>query len=232
MDLRLMFTKGYWAKIASKVKIHRKLPRVKDETIDPRKIERWLFFANTSFYGNLALAAGKLAIGIYTASLFLCISALYNVGIALCKLVAVRGYRAETGLKSYQKVGIILTVSGIVFIVYCLRLFFHGSNVIYPMEVALAIAAITFSEIGAAIYGIVIARHYKAHAISAMKLTSLSSALISMALTQTAILSFTEKIDVSYYNGLSGVICGGVAALIGVYMIVRSAIRNKQGAVS
>uniref|UniRef100_UPI00403F76F6 cation transporter n=1 Tax=Paenibacillus sp. FSL E2-0201 TaxID=2954726 RepID=UPI00403F76F6 len=81
-----------------------------------------------------------MIVGLYTASIFLCIYALYNVGLALAKATAVKrhlkgkrppdethpyGYGRE-GYKSYFRVGVILTTSSIVFIIYCVRLFLYG----------------------------------------------------------------------------------------------------------
>ncbi|WP_076118206.1 cation transporter [Paenibacillus odorifer] len=159
---------------------------------------------------NIVMAVGKMIVGLYTASIFLCIYALYNVGLALAKATAVKrhlkgkrppdetypyGYGREE-YKSYFRVGVILTTSSIVFIIYCVRFCtaVHGS--------------------------IVTMRKGKAPAVSAIKLSNLAASLISLVLTQTAILSFTHQGDMSYYNGLAGLIFGGLAALIGVGMML------------
>jgi hypothetical protein len=65
-------------------------------------------------------------------------------------------------------------------------------------------------------------------AISAIKLTDLTSALVSLVLTQTAILSFTTQGDMSYFNGISGMLFGGIATLIGIYMMIRAALIKRQ----
>jgi divalent metal cation (Fe/Co/Zn/Cd) transporter len=205
------------------------------EDMDQRKIERSINYAKVSFYMNLVMAVGKMIVGLYTASIFLCIYALYNVGLALAKGMAVKGYLAgkrppdETHVfgygreeyKSYFRVGVILTTSSIVFIIYCLRLFLYGSSASYSMHVALAIAFMTFIEMGMAVRGSVVTiRKGISPAVSAIKLSNLAASLISLVLTQTAILSFTHQGDMSYYNGLAGLIFGGLSALIGVGMIL------------
>jgi alcohol dehydrogenase class IV/divalent metal cation (Fe/Co/Zn/Cd) transporter len=183
------------------------------------QIERWLFFAKASACLNIALAAGKLALGAYSMSLFLCVSALYNVGVACARRIALKGYRSnQAEYRTYRKIGVVMAVSGAVFIVYCLRLFLHGSNVRYSLIESLIIATITFAEIGSSVYGIAVTGNGYSPVLVALKLTSLASALISLALTQTAILSFTADGDMSFYNGLSGMVFGGGAALIGVCM--------------
>lgn len=203
--------------------------------MDIRKIERSINYAKVSYYMNIVMAVGKMIVGLYTASIFLCIYALYNVGLALAKATAVKGHRegkrppddthahgyGREEYKSYYRVGIILTTSSIVYIIYCLRLFLYGSSASYSMHVALAIAFMTFVEIGMAVHGsIVTMRKGKAPAVSAIKLANLAASLISLVLTQTAILSFTHQGDMSYYNGLAGLIFGGLAAVIGLGMIL------------
>lgn len=70
----------------------------------------------------------------------------------------------------------------------------------------------TFVEISMAVHGsIVTMRKGKAPAVSAIKLSNLAASLISLVLTQTAILSFTHQGDMSYNNGLAGLIFGGLA---------------------
>jgi hypothetical protein len=168
---------------------------------------------------NVALAVGKLAIGIYSMSLFLCVSALYNVGLAYARRVALKGYgKKQAEYQIYRKVGVVLTISGVIFVIYCLRLFLHVSEARFSMYESLAIAAITFSEIGAAVYGVVVTGKGYSPILASIKLTSLASSLVSLVLTQSAILSFTAEGNMAFYNGLSGMIFGGSAALIGVFM--------------
>ncbi|OMD55328.1 hypothetical protein BSK51_04570 [Paenibacillus odorifer] len=79
-----------------------------------------------------------------------------------------------------------------------------NENQTYSMHVALAITCMTFVEIVMAVHGaIVMMRKGKAPAVSAIKLSNLAASLISLVLTQTAILSFTHQGDMSYYNGLA-----------------------------
>lgn len=206
------------------------------KNMDTRKIERSIKYAKVSYYMNIVMAVGKMIVGLYTASIFLCIYALYNVGLALAKATAVKGHHAgkqppdeshaygygREEYKSYFKVGIILTTSSILFIIYCLRLFLYGSSASYSMNIALAIACMTFVEIGMAVHGsIVTMKNGNVPAVSAIKLSNLAASLISLVLTQTAILSFTHQGDMSYYNGLAGLIFGGLAVMIGMGMMLQ-----------
>ncbi|MEK5252965.1 cation transporter [Paenibacillus sp. FSL F4-0125] len=105
--------------------------------MDQRKIERSIKYAKISFYMNIVMAVGKMIVGLYTASIFLCMYAFYNEGLALAKATAVKGHLkgkrppdethpygyGREEYKSYFRVGVILTTSSIVFIIYCVRLF-------------------------------------------------------------------------------------------------------------
>lgn len=90
------------------------------------------------------------------------------------------------------------------------------------MYIALAIATFTFTEIGLNIRGVIVERKNHAPLIHAIKMINLSSSLICLVLTQTAILSFASDLPThAKENGLMGIIMGGVATLIGIYMILQ-----------
>lgn len=57
-------------------------------------------------------------------------------------------------------------------------------------------------------------------------MTNLASALISLVLTQTALLSLSEG-NHSFYNGLCGIIFGSLAACVGLSMIIRMRLIEK-----
>lgn len=194
-----------------------------------------IFFAKLSVPFNAMMAVGKISVGIFFYSFFLCFNAFYNIGIAAAKFFALRAFEntgetpgsqtLDPGMKhdaAYRTIGGIVLVSSLVFVIYSIRLFIGaGSTVRYPQNVAIAIAAVTFTEIIVSMRGVVTTRRNKEPLMQAIKLTNLSSAVISLVLTQTALLSFTYEGDASIYNGLSGILFGGIAALIGVYMIIK-----------
>lgn len=175
-----------------------------------------------------------MVVGIFTFSIFLFVNAFYNVGMAYAKYIAMNGYKTgkqppddthpfgygREEYRVYFRVGLIIIVSSIVFMIYSMRLFITGSNAYYPMVIAIAIAAVTFTEIGMAIQGAVSMKKRREVCIEATKMANLASSLISLVLTQTAILSFTMEGNNSVYNGISGMVFGGCAALIGVYMLL------------
>jgi amino acid transporter len=124
--------------------------------------------------------------------------------------------------KDYDKfylVGAIVVASSVCFIINSIRTIYLKRSPKYNMVLALAIAAVTFLEICIAIGGIISARKRNDLKIESLKLVSLANSLISLTLVQTAILSFTTKGNMSLYNGISGIVFGSCATLIGFYMI-------------
>lgn len=199
-----------------------------------RKKERWIYFANISAYSNCILALGKLILGIYTFSIFMCLNALYNAGIVVIKYIVIKGHNEAKRLPNvtnpngygrieyryYIQVGKIIILTSAIYVIYSIRLFIKGSNDVYPQIAAIAIASVAFTEIGTSIYGILVTRAEKEPVINALKLSNLASAMISIVLTQTAILSSKNDRDNSVVNGIAGMLFGGCAICIGVYMVI------------
>ncbi len=187
--------------------------------------ERVYLFARISLVMNMALTIGKILIGVFTASLFMYVNAFYSVGIGVTKLLFVRNYRAEKSLEEqrrcYSTIGSVILISSVVYIVYSLRLVFGTSSMRYSQIVAISIAAVTFTEIGMNIRGAVVAHRNNTPLVQAVKLANLASSLICLALTQTALLSFTTEQDLSTANGVMGILMGICSACIGVFMILR-----------
>jgi divalent metal cation (Fe/Co/Zn/Cd) transporter len=183
---------------------------------------RTIRYAKLSMLLNAVLAIGKIGVGVYSLSIFVCVNGFYNVGIALAKHTAVKGHSESEQRGHYARVGWIILVTSAVYMVYCANMAIRGrANVTYDMITSLAISTFSFAEIGAAIYGVAAARKMKSLAISAAKRVSLVTALISLVLTQSALLGLTETENVVQYCGWTGLIVGGVSAIIGLSMIVR-----------
>lgn len=199
------------------------------------KNNRIIYFAKLSIPLNLLIAVGKILLGIFSLSFFLCINAFYNIGIAVAKYYAAKAHEesnldhsspdeiSKKQYAAYHFVGNIVLASSMVYIIYCSKLLFVTGNITrYPRYIAFIIAAVTFTEIAISLGGAVMARRNNEPVIEAIKLTNFSSSLISLSLTQTAIMSFSYKGDPTFYNGLSGIIFGALAALIGLYMRLRT----------
>lgn len=177
-----------------------------------------------SAYWSYALAVGKLIFAIMTSSLFLGINAFYTGIIAYGKGQSVLGL-GENYEKCqkwhYRRIGFIILIASVIYLIYSLGLFFSNQNSKYDKTMAMAIAVITFFEIGLNLTGIIKANKNNDLMLQAAKLLNLSSALIGLVLTQTAILSFSSSQNHSMANMISSALFSSVAILIGISMMYK-----------
>lgn len=184
---------------------------------------------------NAVIALGKIGMGIYSLSIFLCISGLYTIGIVLAKAVATRGYadsrkKPDEGhsagyrkeeYRCYSLVGHIIFFTSLVYMLYCTRMLLGAQSAMrYTSLMVVVIGSITGAEFGMSLQGIIAARRNREPVIEAIMLTSFVSALISLELTQTAILSYSGPGSSIYFN-LTGMFLGDLSAATGIYMIIR-----------
>ena len=140
------------------------------------------------------------------------------MGIAL----KMKGKNKKEQLKCFRLVGIVIFLTSFCYALYSIRLFMGQKTLEFPMIIALLIAAYTFLEFGINIRDAIRLRMLHDLESAALKFISLTSTMICFVLTQTAILSFADERDTSAANGLAGILFGGIAGLIGLFMIVKS----------
>lgn len=177
-----------------------------------------------SIFTNLGLAAVKALLGVFSLSIFLCINALYNLGIALAKYFILDGITRESegGVerKDSVRVGVILLFSSVIYILYSTYTLTSPPAQQYHMFIAIGIAAFTFAEVVLNLKGVFSKKKEKTHFMQLTKLTNLASSFIGLALTQRAILSFTSPGEnLARANGSVGIIFGSLAVLLGIYII-------------
>ena len=192
-----------------------------------KPLSRSLHLTGAACFGNTLLGVGKLALGILSLSFFTCASALYTFGMVAARLCALAGIAREDNphgqYRCYRRSGLVLAASSLMYILYSVRLFQHPATAAYHEYVALAIAAFTFTEITVNIRGLIVYRRDHTPLVHAIKMIKLASSLISLVLTQTAILSFTAPgtKGASLYTALIGIVMGTIATVLGILMIRR-----------
>jgi len=191
-------------------------------------------FTRLSILINAIFAIGKIAIGIYSLSFFLCINGFYNAGISVSKSLSIRGYKKKTYNTGDRKrdikeehrrlyqMGIVVIVASAVYLIYCIHMMLAGkNNEHYNQIVAITIALVTFTEIGVAIRNFIAARKSREPLMEGMKLISLATSLISLVLTQTTLMSLSNSDNIPFACGLTGIIFGSLSAIIGMYLMFR-----------
>lgn len=176
--------------------------------------------------GSFLLGCGKLALGLLSASLFTCANAFYTFGMVAAKFCALKGIAVPAPKQHtyYRATAGILIAASLCYAFYALRLLLHPEQPHYDMNLALLVATFTFTEIGLNIRGILMERRSGQLMFHAIKMVNMASSLICLALTQTALLSFTATDaaqDFSLANGIMGMLMGSAAALMGIFMFWR-----------
>jgi hypothetical protein len=159
-------------------------------------------------------------------------NALYSTGMGVARFIAIRMHTRsrKEQLASYRHVGIIISAASVCYVIYAARLFGGGKTETYSVNIALIIALYTFVEFGINIREGIRLHKSKALEAKAMRAISLSSTLLCFVLTQTAIMSFAAAGDNSFTNGLAGVSFGGMAALVGLYIIINGFLQARTSA--
>lgn len=174
---------------------------------------------------SVLLGLGKIISGILSLSVFACMNGCYTLGMATARYCALAGVvRADKKRDQYyyyRLSGGIMVAASLLYVAYSLWTIWHPKEVHYGKIIAISIATITFTEIGMNLRGMLKYRKAKSPLLHAIKTISLGTSLISLVLTQSAILAFADDVQNPSVNGLLGAIMGGVAVLLGWYMIWR-----------
>ena len=179
-----------------------------------------------TFLNSLAMGILKIIIAIITKSIGLFISSFYNFLISITKRNAFNK-KEESIFEKYIRIGILIIITSVLFIIYSISVIKLHTNSSYHMYIAIFIAAVTFTDITLATIGIIKAKRKKDLKTEMLKCINLSTALISLVLTQKAILSFTNKgQDMSNWNGICGIFAGSLVCIIGMYMVVNGTIKR------
>lgn len=190
---------------------------VRDEFQRRRRFFHFVSVGKDSF-----MVLVKLGMSFASASFFMFANALFTCGIGLARYVALKMQGKETAgqLRLYRRVSVILSISGLCYVGYSVRLFFGGSAGQYSEVMALAIAAYTFVEFGIQIHDLIKLRKQHDLEAKALRLVSLCGILVSFVLTQTAIMSFSEPGEHNFSDGLAGVVFGGLVVIVGVISLL------------
>ena len=179
-----------------------------------RELTKW------SYLSGYLIGAGKIVMAVFSHSWLIFIHAIYSIVKANAQHYArKKGVGDSTTMFSS---GLLVIVASAVYLGYSVYIFLFGSSASYHMYIGIGIAAVTTYEIVVAICGILKAKKRKDVYTEMLRYINLASALISVSLTQTAILSFTNEGDMSRAYAIGDAIFGFLALLVGVGMLLRA----------
>lgn len=183
-------------------------------------------FKNKSYLTGYFIGAGKIAMAVISSSWLLFIHAVYNIIKAGAAHWANKEHHGYYSTMFYS--GLLVIAASAVYLIYSIYIYFFGSDAFYHMYVAIGIAAVTAYELIIALSGLRKARKANDIQKETVKYINLASALISVSLTQTAILSFTNAgMDMSKTYAVGDAVFGMLSLLVGVLMLIRANRLNK-----
>lgn len=186
---------------------------------------RMLHLTGLSGLGNILMGLFKIASGALALSIFTGVNGFYTLGMVLARYCALAGVVKTKDISGqyryYRWSGIVLISASCLYIAYSIRSYFHPTYTAYHPYIAMGIATVTFVEIGLNLRGVLVFRKDRSPLLHALKTINLATSLISLVLTQAAILSFADEIQNPASNGILGALMGACAALLGVYMLLR-----------
>lgn len=184
--------------------------------------EKNLFSTILSVGINLLFAIGKFILAIYNGVFFF-VSGMVNVFVMGAKLQCYLGikYPEKRSFKYRNNIiGLFLLLAGFEYAVYMTRLAFNKVEPLnYDMFLAIAIAFISFVEMGFAIYGC-FKSFGKGHYFRNIKLISFCSALTAIALTEVALMTFASETDMTVFNGYFGMGIGTIIEIIAIFIFI------------
>ncbi len=179
---------------------------------------------------NFATAAFKVIAAFYISSYFLIVSSIYSVGIGFTKQIFFRGVmRTKLNPRKERKYVLLmylaLFLSALVYMFYMVRLFYiETSEFNYGMVISLLIAIASIYELVIAIIGLIKSHHLRDNLLKALKIVTLTSALIAIVVTQNAFLTFINDestvLNNQMSNAIFGLMMGVVAAAIALVQFV------------
>lgn len=184
--------------------------------------DKTIFGAKFSIIFNAILALGKIIVGIFS-SIFFVVSGVVNVFIMISKqecYVGVKYPEKKTFEYRNKMIGLFLLFAGIQYAIYMARMIFTDVKLMeYGMILGIAIACVSFIELGVAIKGC-FNSFGRGHYYRNIKLINLCSALTAIVLTEVALTSFAAETDTRLINGLFGLVVGLVIVLIAIFIFV------------
>lgn len=165
-----------------------------------------------SYYCNYIVFIIKIILFLITKSYIFIISSIYNLCIGIIK------HNILSNKNDNVFIGILVIIASLSFMSYSIYIIIFKIISNYNLYIGITIATITFYDIGYALYGIIKYKNNKN-----LMLVNLATSLISLQLTQTALLSFTMNgIDNSLYNGIIGIIVSFISLIIGIYILIKN----------
>ncbi|HMM00671.1 MAG TPA: hypothetical protein PKC96_04945 [Bacilli bacterium] len=187
--------------------------------------QRAHFSSTASMIGNFIFAFVKIIVSIFLGSIFIAMSGFATLAIGTAKI---QYFRYLYKGKSPKLIPITLLIFCFIYISYMIVqiIFIHQSVDIGTIP-AIAVAAVSFFEIGLAISGLIRATKKTNRSLFALKVINLCSALTAIVLTQSVLLALnTGSFSHYIYDAGFGIGIGAVCALMAIMLLIKDQNNN------
>lgn len=193
-----------------------------------------------SLYGtlfiNIVYALIQLISGFYFHSIWFYSLAVYYVLLAVMRFFILRdmkqssfGKNMASELKRYRFCGILLVAMNLTLGTIVFYIVYQGRGFEYHYIHTIALAAYTFTLTVFAIVNVIKYRRYNSPVISASKIISLASALVSVLSLETAMLNAFGEENTDMFRRIITASTGGVICVFilasGIFMIISSSLK-------
>ena len=176
----------------------------------------------------ISLTSGliKVFISVLTKSVILLISSFYNFCISATKHRAISDHNDPN--KKYIEIGFLIMASSIAYTTYSIYAIITKRQLQFNIYLSILIALIAITDLIVSSIGLIQAKKNDDIETEMVKFVNLTSAIIGISLTHTAVLSFAFHIDVSKYNGTVCMCAGVLTSIISIYMLIRGCVMMKK----
>lgn len=194
--------------------------------------DRAITITAASFCINAALGLGKLALGVYLLSGWFLLNAGYYLLLCAARGKALWQYRRTKAIADpklrytracavFHHNGGFLAALGAAYFLVCVRMYLNGEAQTYSGIMSLIIAAGALVKLGVALYGNLAMRRIKDPIVAAIKQISFADALVSIVVTQCALLMAMGSHDAARSSAVFGAAVSAVLVGGGLWMLLR-----------
>lgn len=167
---------------------------------------------------NLGFGILKLLLGLFTASVFMAVSAVSSLCFGLGKRIYIKGAASNSArqIQYYFRIALLILGCGISYGWYMARFFYTDNSINYSKPLGILIAAVAFTELFFSIKNL---WQGKGMLHSAIRYISLASSIQAISFAQVAILSFSSTGNNTFGYAMGGVISGALCVIIALVML-------------
>jgi hypothetical protein len=181
---------------------------------------------------DAVIGIGMLATGLYLNSPWYIASASYYLTLGIVRAYLLKHLvtplkTTASGSRSYRRAGLLLSMAGLAYFAANTAVYLFGHALSYTGFIPYGVAALAFTKATLAIIGILSARSSGNPIRIALRVTGLCDALVSMSVTQHALMSMVADADAANTSSIVGMGFATIIAICGLVMASRKPIQNK-----